>query len=66
VVKNTAATVNDSHVVYLDPDYGLHIPRAENVAERGVVTNSQHQVRAGETIPASDELRASGVVLDTK
>ncbi len=58
-------TVNHGHRVHLDPDYGLRLPRAEDLADRGVVTASSVTVVTGESVkvPAAeaDALRAAGV-----
>ncbi len=58
--------VNHGHRVHLDPDHGLQLPRAEDLADRGVITASAVTVVTGESVkvPAADAdaLRAAGVV----
>ncbi len=59
--KQQNVLVNGQHVVYVDPTYGLRIPDAHEVADQGVVTNSQRVVGGDErlTVLAED---AAGLV----
>ncbi len=59
-------TVDEQHRVYVDPTYGLRVPDAAALADKGVVTNSQDVYQPGSrTTVASEDvqaLEATGVV----
>ncbi len=63
--KQTTVTVNHSHRVHLDPEHGVTVPRAEDLADKGVVTASAVTVSASEQVKApegeAEALRAAGV-----
>ncbi len=64
-MADKTVTVNHGHRVYLDPEHGLQLPRAEDLAEHGIVTDSAVVVNAGETVKAagdtSQNLRDAGI-----
>ncbi|MDP9377883.1 MAG: hypothetical protein M3P40_10005 [Actinomycetota bacterium] len=68
--KTSNSTVNYAHRVYLDPEHGLQLPRAEDLADKGVVTASTVTVQPGEQVKAAPDkiegMRAAGVVADQK
>ncbi len=66
MAEKKAITVNDGHRVYVDPDHGVRLPRAEDLADRGVVTASERTIEAGETIDLDgqgvDQFTRAGVI----
>ncbi len=63
--KNTDVVIGEQHRVHLDPQHGLRLPDATELAAKGVVTNGQRTVGGGEKVSASEEdvqaLRDAGV-----
>ncbi len=63
-------TVNHGHRVYMDPEHGLRLPRAEDLADHGVVTASAVTLNSGENVkvnaPDADAMRAAGVAQSHK
>ncbi len=53
--SNPEVIVNEGHRVYLDPTHGLHLPDAEALADRGVVTNSQEVHEPGSRVTGATE-----------